>query len=128
MFCVGGFWIFLRAAVAAMATSKRKAEEDAERDDPAGKLARLPEPENDVEDDAAAAEDGEEEPAANGNGNRYVACLHEVSYPEGYDHANGGERLAPAKPAKEYPFTLDPFQREAIRCLEAGESVLVNFL
>ncbi|XP_024395394.1 DExH-box ATP-dependent RNA helicase DExH9 [Physcomitrium patens] len=109
-----------------MATSKRKAEEDAERDDPAGKLARLPEPENDVEDDAAAAEDGEEEPAANGNGNRYVACLHEVSYPEGYDHANGGERLAPAKPAKEYPFTLDPFQREAIRCLEAGESVLVS--
>lgn len=30
------------------------------------------------------------------------------------------------KPAKEYPFTLDPFQRESVECLERGQSVLVS--
>ena len=30
------------------------------------------------------------------------------------------------KPAKVYPFTLDPFQRRAIECLERNESVLVS--
>lgn len=30
------------------------------------------------------------------------------------------------KPAKSYPFTLDPFQRRAIECLERDESVLVS--
>lgn len=31
-----------------------------------------------------------------------------------------------AKPtAREYPFTLDPFQQTAVNCLEAGHSVLV---
>ena len=29
------------------------------------------------------------------------------------------------KPAKEYPFKLDPFQQTAVNCLEMGESVLV---
>ena len=29
-------------------------------------------------------------------------------------------------PAKEYPFTLDPFQKEAILCLENNQSVLVS--
>ena len=33
----------------------------------------------------------------------------------------------PSKPpAKEYPFTLDPFQTEAICCLENKQSVLVS--
>lgn len=103
-----------------MATPKRKAEEDAERDDADAKLARVPE----SEDDSMAAK---EQPAAAGDGKGYVACLHEVSYPDGYDHANTESRApTDAKPAKEYPFTLDPFQREAVRCLEAGESVLVS--
>jgi ATP-dependent RNA helicase DOB1 len=34
--------------------------------------------------------------------------------------------VPPAVPAKEYPFTLDPFQRQAVRCLERNESVLVS--
>lgn len=57
-----------------------------------------------------------------------VACLHDVSYPEGYFPAlskpssvEGG-----SKPAKEFPFTLDPFQSEAIKCLDSGESVMVS--
>ena len=29
-------------------------------------------------------------------------------------------------PAKEYPFVLDPFQKEAILCLENSQSVLVS--
>lgn len=31
-----------------------------------------------------------------------------------------------SKPAKEYPFILDPFQKEAILCLENNQSVLVS--
>ena len=30
------------------------------------------------------------------------------------------------KPAKTYPFTLDPFQKRAVECLERNESVLVS--
>ena len=33
---------------------------------------------------------------------------------------------APSKPAKEYPFILDPFQKEALLCLENKQSVLVS--
>lgn len=29
-------------------------------------------------------------------------------------------------PVKEFPFVLDPFQREAIRCIENSQSVLVS--
>ncbi|CAM9227349.1 unnamed protein product [Ascophyllum nodosum] len=32
----------------------------------------------------------------------------------------------PSKPAKEYPFTLDPFQKQAIQYIERNESVLVS--
>jgi ATP-dependent RNA helicase DOB1 len=32
----------------------------------------------------------------------------------------------PSKPAKTYPFTLDPFQARAIQCLERQQSVLVS--
>lgn len=57
-----------------------------------------------------------------------IACVHDVSYPENYvsvhRRSNSGED---SKPAKEFPFTLDPFQSEAINCLNAGESVMVTF-
>ena len=29
-------------------------------------------------------------------------------------------------PVKEFPFVLDPFQREALRCIETSQSVLVS--
>ena len=38
-----------------------------------------------------------------------------------------GLSVQPAvKPAKEYPFELDPFQKQAVGCLERNESVLVS--
>ncbi|KAI5658159.1 hypothetical protein M9H77_26952 [Catharanthus roseus] len=57
-----------------------------------------------------------------------VACLHDVSYPEGYLPRASTSNLPEkdAKPAKEFPFTLDPFQSEAIKCLNNGESVMVS--
>uniref|UniRef100_A0A0E0FBA6 Helicase ATP-binding domain-containing protein n=1 Tax=Oryza meridionalis TaxID=40149 RepID=A0A0E0FBA6_9ORYZ len=62
-----------------------------------------------------------------------VACVHDVSYPEGYDPSapathllNGGAGAEGAGPAKTFPFQLDPFQAEAIRCLDNGESVMVS--
>ncbi|TGZ64861.1 hypothetical protein CRM22_006153 [Opisthorchis felineus] len=50
-------------------------------------------------------------------------CLHEVVYPS-------NELLKPLAPigdmAKTYPFTLDPFQQQAILCIDNGQSVLVS--
>ena len=44
------------------------------------------------------------------------SCLHEAIYPVDYEL----EELKPltSKPAKEYPFILDPFQQEAIKCIQ----------
>ncbi|KAG6412686.1 hypothetical protein SASPL_125370 [Salvia splendens] len=55
-----------------------------------------------------------------------VTCLHQVSYPEGYQPSASSNQQREAKPAKEFPFSLDPFQQEAIKCLENGESVMVS--
>ncbi|KAL6839316.1 hypothetical protein ACP4OV_030988 [Aristida adscensionis] len=60
-----------------------------------------------------------------------VACVHDVSYPEGYDASASASRVLSggaegSKPAKKFPFQLDPFQAEAIRCLDNGESVMVS--
>lgn len=58
-----------------------------------------------------------------------VSCLHDVCYPESYVPTRpSASRLAgeKPKPAKEFPFELDPFQSEAIKCLDNGESVMVS--
>ncbi|PQP94000.1 hypothetical protein Pyn_34789 [Prunus yedoensis var. nudiflora] len=57
-----------------------------------------------------------------------AACLHDVSYPEDFvvppsSSASAGEA---SEPAKTFEFTLDPFQSEAIKCLEKAESVMVS--
>ncbi|XP_015775447.1 PREDICTED: superkiller viralicidic activity 2-like 2 [Acropora digitifera] len=52
------------------------------------------------------------------------ACTHEVAVPEGCEHVPLTKK--PAKPAKEYPFILDPFQKESLKCLENNQSVLVS--
>lgn len=62
-----------------------------------------------------------------------VACVHDVSYPEGYDASTSASRVLAggvegSEPAKKFPFQLDPFQAEAIRCLDNGESVMVRCL
>ncbi|XP_062200642.1 DExH-box ATP-dependent RNA helicase DExH9 [Phragmites australis] len=60
-----------------------------------------------------------------------VACVHDVSYPEGYDPSASAFRVLSggaegSEPAKKFPFQLDPFQAEAIRCLDNSESVMVS--
>ncbi len=52
-------------------------------------------------------------------------CNHEVALPNDVEYQplkNNPNTV----PAKEYPFTLDPFQKEAILCLENNQSVLVS--
>lgn len=51
-------------------------------------------------------------------------CTHEVAVPPDADYAPLRPYNGP--PAKEYPFTLDPFQKEAILCLQNSQSVLVS--
>eukprot|EP00124_Ichthyophonus_hoferi_P004650 Ihof_evm3s539 gene=Ihof_evmTU3s539 len=51
---------------------------------------------------------------------------HQVAVPEGYNYVPLSEYVPPAKPAKEYKFTLDSFQSQAVKCLERSESVLVS--
>lgn len=48
-------------------------------------------------------------------------CLHECVRPEGWV----SEDYPVLPPAKEFPYKLDPFQQEAVNCLEKRESVLV---
>nr|GEU73064.1 DExH-box ATP-dependent RNA helicase DExH9 [Tanacetum cinerariifolium] len=56
-----------------------------------------------------------------------IACVHDVSYPENYVASpRKSDSEKDTKPAKEFPFSLDPFQSEAIHCLNAGESVMVS--
>ena len=56
-------------------------------------------------------------------------CLHEVVSPLDveYKPLRNFFKNEHFKPAKEYPFTVDPFQREAILCIENNESVLGKF-
>lgn len=57
-----------------------------------------------------------------------VACLHDVSYPENFVPSSRPSSVPQGlEPAKVFPFALDPFQSEAIKCLEDGESVMVSF-
>lgn len=51
-------------------------------------------------------------------------CSHEVALPACDDYKPLKPRVG--KAAKEYPFILDPFQREAILCIDNNESVLVS--
>lgn len=52
-------------------------------------------------------------------------CLHHVAVPPGISYTP--LKMSNSQtPAKEYDFILDPFQREAILCLENNHSVLVS--
>uniref|UniRef100_A0A8D9EIG9 Superkiller viralicidic activity 2-like 2 n=1 Tax=Cacopsylla melanoneura TaxID=428564 RepID=A0A8D9EIG9_9HEMI len=52
------------------------------------------------------------------------ACLHEVALPPDIEYTPLVQSTG--KPAREYPFVLDPFQKEAILCIENNQSVLVS--
>ncbi|XP_076875880.1 exosome RNA helicase MTR4 isoform X2 [Brachyhypopomus gauderio] len=51
-------------------------------------------------------------------------CTHEVAMPADEEYTQLKPRVG--KAAKEYPFILDPFQREAILCIDNNQSVLVS--
>ncbi|CAF1465826.1 unnamed protein product [Adineta steineri] len=54
----------------------------------------------------------------------FESCLHEVVLPPNFEYVPLKAPVGP--PAKEYKFSLDPFQREAITCLQNNQSVLVS--
>ncbi|XP_066988731.1 exosome RNA helicase MTR4 [Macrobrachium rosenbergii] len=54
----------------------------------------------------------------------YEACTHEVAVPVGQSYIP--LEASKEKPAKSYPFMLDPFQKEAILCIDNEQSVLVS--
>ncbi|KAK0514519.1 hypothetical protein JMJ35_003136 [Cladonia borealis] len=51
---------------------------------------------------------------------------HQVALPPDCAYVPISEHKAPEKPAKTWPFTLDPFQQVSIASIERGESVLVS--
>lgn len=60
-------------------------------------------------------------------------CVHEVAIPAGYTttqdesvHGTLSNPVYNGKAAKNYAFTLDPFQSVSVACLERNESVLVS--
>ena len=52
------------------------------------------------------------------------SCTHEVAIPPNSEFTPLDPRTK--DPAKTYPFTLDPFQTEAILCIDNNQSVLVS--
>lgn len=51
---------------------------------------------------------------------------HQVALPPAYPYVPLSSHVPPEKPARTWPFTLDPFQRTAISSIERNESVLVS--
>lgn len=52
------------------------------------------------------------------------ACVHEVAVPSDAEYIPLVKSTG--KVAKEYPFVLDPFQKEAILCIDNNQSVLIS--
>ncbi|KAL6264815.1 hypothetical protein P5V15_004910 [Pogonomyrmex californicus] len=52
------------------------------------------------------------------------SCMHEIAVPPDQEYIP--LECKQSKPAKEYKFILDPFQKEAILCIENNQSVLVS--
>lgn len=51
---------------------------------------------------------------------------HQVAVPPGYDYIPIANHVPPAKPSREYKFTLDPFQQVSVHAIQRNESVLVS--
>lgn len=51
---------------------------------------------------------------------------HQVAVPPGYDYTPIANHVPPAKPVREYKFTLDPFQQVSVHAIQRNESVLVS--
>ncbi|KAF7979355.1 hypothetical protein HWV62_42795 [Athelia sp. TMB] len=51
---------------------------------------------------------------------------HQVAVPPGYNYIPISKHIPPPKPAREYKFTLDPFQQVSVHAIQRNESVLVS--
>ncbi|CAH7666284.1 rRNA-processing arch domain-domain-containing protein [Phakopsora pachyrhizi] len=51
---------------------------------------------------------------------------HQVALPPSYDYIPIAEHQPPARPSRNYSFTLDPFQKVSIASIQRNESVLVS--
>ncbi|KAF8649211.1 hypothetical protein AX16_005938 [Volvariella volvacea WC 439] len=51
---------------------------------------------------------------------------HQVAVPPGYNYIPISKHVPPSKPAREYPFELDPFQKVSVYAIQRNESVLVS--
>ncbi|KAL0958925.1 hypothetical protein HGRIS_014241 [Hohenbuehelia grisea] len=51
---------------------------------------------------------------------------HQVAVPPGYNYVPISKHVPPAKPAREYKFELDPFQKVSVYAIQRNESVLVS--
>lgn len=51
---------------------------------------------------------------------------HQVALPPDYEYVPISDHKPPEKPARTWPFALDPFQQVSIASIERGESVLVS--
>ncbi|KAL1302744.1 hypothetical protein AAFC00_003096 [Neodothiora populina] len=51
---------------------------------------------------------------------------HQVALPPDYDYIPISQHVPPEKPARTWPFTLDPFQQVSIASIQRNESVLVS--
>ncbi|KZT54268.1 antiviral helicase [Calocera cornea HHB12733] len=51
---------------------------------------------------------------------------HQVAIPPGYPYIPISQHVSPSKPAREYKFELDPFQKVSVHAIERNESVLVS--
>lgn len=78
-----------------------------------------------VEQQIPAAEAAEETTAAPALSLQHMV-RHEVAVPEGYPYVPLNKHVYLDPPARTYPFTLDPFQKLAVGCIERNESVLVS--
>lgn len=54
------------------------------------------------------------------------SCTHEVCWPPGVQGSNDPPKARQGPSARDYPFTLDPFQQTAINALEAGACSVVR--
>ena len=60
------------------------------------------------------------------NFNNVLQVRHQVAVPPGYPYIPIANHVPPEKPAREYKFTLDPFQQVSVHAIQRNESVLVS--
>ncbi|SPO22952.1 probable MTR4 - involved in nucleocytoplasmic transport of mRNA [Ustilago trichophora] len=84
-------------------------------------------PTESTNDDAAAAGTSTAEAnAAEKKMHVTHSVRHQVALPPDYPYVPLSQHVPNDPPAKEYKFTLDPFQRNSVSCIERNESVLVS--